>query len=364
MGSAAAARLAARGANVLGLEQFALGHDLGASSGRTRIIRRAYFESPRYVPLLERAYALWHELEAATATTLLDLCGLLVVGPNDGDAPRGVALASERFGIPVEMLSPSQLVRRWPQFCLGDGEIALFEAGAGVVFPERAIAAMQAHARECGATLRGDAPVTSWEAHGRGMRVHVADASAIDADRVVVTAGPWLGEIARSLALPLVVQRNVQLWFEPATAGFGREDFPAFFLERAGLPGPLYGFPDFGDGLKAALHGAGEATRADDLDRSVRDEDERRVRAALSPFLPGAAGALRSGKACMYALTPDAHFAIGSDPRDANVVVAGGFSGHGFKFAPVVGEIVAELVLDGRTAFDIEFLGLHRLLGA
>ncbi|HVS45449.1 MAG TPA: N-methyl-L-tryptophan oxidase [Verrucomicrobiae bacterium] len=358
MGSAAAAHLAKRGKRVLGLEQFDLGHDLGASAGRSRIIRKAYFEDPAYVPLLARAYDLWRELENETNEVLLDLVGTLMIGaPGSSTMLDGVRRSAQQYGVAVSELSRSQVIERYPHARLLADEIGLFEPEAGIVFPERGIAAHQTVARAWGARLRGNVKVTSWERRSGGtIGVDLAGGEIVEAEQLVLCAGPWLAEI---VPVPLTVQRNVQVWFTPQGEGFARGQFPTFFVDRAGWPKPLYGFPDLGDGLKAALHGYGAVTTPAALDREIHAEDIAAVKSAMDAWLPGGAGEFRLGKACMYALTPDEHFIIDRHPQDDGVVIAGGFSGHGYKFCPVVGEIVADLV-DGKARHDTEFLKLRR----
>lgn len=364
MGSAAAAHLAARGASVIGLDRFPLMHDLGASSGRTRIIRKAYFEDLAYVPLLERAYQLWHRLERDTGRTLLDFCGVLVVGSGETDAARGVMLASERYGITVRIMDTSELRNAYPHIRPLNGEIGIFEPEAGIVFPEAAIAAHLDVAASRGAILTGDTHVTGWRREGSSLVVDIDGTPALQVEHIVVCAGPWTPATFARLGLPIIVQRNVQYWFTPETQAFSRDRFPAFFLERPELPAPLYGFPDLGEGVKAALHGFGEPTTADALNRDVEPREVAQVRAILDSWMPGAAGDLRSVKACMYSMTPDQHFAIGCDPDDDRVVFGAGFSGHGFKFAPVIGELLAQLALDGETLLDIGFLSPTRFAKA
>lgn len=360
MGSAAAAQLAKRRKRVLGLEQFELGHELGASAGRTRIIRKAYFEGLAYVPLLMRAYELWRELERETTTTLLDLVGSLMVGVPEGSMLAGVRLSMQRYGVMIDELSSEQVAARFPQARLRSNEVGLFEPEAGIVFPERGIAAHQQAARAHGAELRGGVRVVGWRRSSAGtVQVELAGGEAVEAEQLILCAGPWLAEITRELALPLTVQRNVQIWFSPATEDLSRGRFPVFFVDRPGLPKPLYGFPDLGDGVKAALHAFGAVTTPASLDREIHPADIAAVKFALDGWLPGAAGRFRSGKACMYTLTPDEHFIIDRHPQDDGVIIAGGFSGHGYKFCPVVGEIIADLV-DGTTRHDVEFLSLRR----
>jgi len=360
MGSAVAARAALRGRRVVGLERFGEAHELGASAGRSRIIRKAYFESPDYVPLLERAYDLWRDLEKRTGTTLLDLVGLLTAGRADSAGVSGARASANRYGIELEELEPADVSRRYPGVRLRAGEGAVFEPGAGALFPERALAAHLALARDAGADLRFESRVLGYEPLPDGIAVHLADGTTIEAARLAICAGPWAAQVAHDLGLPIRVQRNVQLWFEPGTNAFASDRFPAFFVERAEWPAPLYGFPDSGDGVKAAFHAFGTTTTADALDREVHDRDIEPVRQALEDWMPGAASRYRFGKACMYALTPDEHFILDRHPADARIVIAAGFSGHGYKFCSVVGEIVGELAFDGASGLPIAFLSLAR----
>ncbi len=362
MGSAAVAHLAARGVSVIGFDRFPLMHDLGASSGRTRIIRKAYFEDVAYVPLLERAYELWRRLERETGRTLLELCGVLIVGSGETDAARGVALAAERFGIPVRVMEAAELRRAYPQIRPLDNEIGFLEPDAGIVFPEEAIAAHLDVARARGAVIASATRVTGWQRGASTLFLEIDGERAIEVDRIIVCAGPWTPATFERLGIPIVVQRNVQYWFAPRSPAFSRDRFPAFLLERAGLPAPLYGFPDLGDGVKAALHGFGQTTTADDLNRDVEPREVGHIRELLEDWMPGAAGDLRYVKACMYSMTPDQHFIIGRDPQDEGIIIGAGFSGHGFKFAPVVGELLAQLALDGRTVLDISFLSPTRFV--
>jgi len=360
MGSAVAARGALAGRRVLGLERFGEAHEFGASSGRSRIIRKAYFESPEYVPLLQRAYELWRDLETRTGTRLLQLGGLLMAGPADGAVVRGARASAAQYGVALDELERVQVARRFPALRLRDDEAVLFEREAGTVFPERTIAAHLEVARAAGAELRFGTEVLGYESRADGIALRLAGGSTVVAGRLALCGGPWTAQVARELGLPIQVQRNVQLWFEPLTRAFGADRFPAFFIERAEWPAPLYGFPDFGEGVKAAFHAFGKTTGADALDREIHASDIEPVRAALDEAMPGAAGGFRFGKACMYALTPDQHFILDRHPADGRIVIAAGFSGHGYKFASVIGEIVTELAFEGTTRHAIGFLSLDR----
>jgi sarcosine oxidase len=360
MGSAVAAHAAARGLRVAGFERFALAHDLGSSAGRTRIIRKAYFEDPAYVPLLDRAYTLWRELEERSQTALLDLFGVLMIGQPGSATIRGMAKAATAYAIPVEQLDTKQLRARFPQVAFDAGEVGIYEPDAGVVFPERAIAAHLNVARNHGAHLYDRARVRGYEATRDGVRLSFDGGEIIEAARLAICAGPWTSDLLAPLALPLRVQRNVQYWFGTQNGIAAPPALPAFFLERDTLPAPLYGIPDLGDGLKVAFHGYGETTQPDALDRDVHTGEADLMRATLATLMPGAVRDLRATKACMYTMTPDANFGIGRDPRNDRVVIACGFSGHGFKFVPVVGEIVTGMLLDEEPKFDIGFLRIDR----
>lgn len=361
MGSAALAHLSKRGAQVIGVEQFVPKHELGASAGSSRIIRKAYFEDARYVPLLQRAYELWHELEMESGTKLVELTGVLLVGRPERAVIRGSLESAALHNLPVERWTPSEIRERFPQTRPLDDEIGVFEREAGFVYPEATVDAHLAVAAAHGATCRYGIEVTGWRREADGLlRVRGSDGSEWMTKTLVLCAGPWLERLP---ILPLKIQRNVQIWFTPEGDEFTLGKIPPFLVDRVGFPARIYGFPDCGEGVKAALHGYGATAHAGSLDRLIHDEDVAPVRAALSAWIPAAAGAFRAGKACMYALTPDENFIVDRHPDDPGIVIAGGFSGHGFKFAPVIGEIVADLVLDGSTRHDIGFLSLGRFNG-
>lgn len=361
MGSAILAHCGARGAAVIGLEQFPPEHGLGASSGKSRIIRQAYFENPAYVPMLLRAYELWRDLEQETGEEILQTTGLVTVGSEVTPIIAGTCRAAIEYGLSVVTLSERELTARFPTLKLLAGEIAIFEAAAGVLNPERAIRAHLTMAAAQGAKILFGAQMKSWDASKGGVTISLADGTVIFARKLVLALGPWFKQTLETLGVPIRVQRNVQAWFLPATDSYNSDRFPAFLLDRIGLPAPLYGFPDFGDGVKAAFHGFGQLTDADHVERSVDFErDIEPLARALEQWMPGSTKTFRDAKPCMYTLTPDEHFVIDQHPEHANVILCGGFSGHGFKFVPVVGEIGAALALDGGPRSGMEFLSLAR----
>jgi len=361
MGSAILAHCAKRGASVIGLEQFGPVHDLGSSHGKSRMIRKAYFEDPAYVPLVLRAYELWRELERATGEEILCITGVLSVGDESSEIISGTRRAASEHGLAIESLSQREVKARYPTLELRKGEVALFESDGGVLDPERAVRAHLKLAEASGAEMRFGVAMESWHPTDKGFELRLSDGTQIFTRKLVLALGAWFQETLESLGVRIRVQRNIQAWFSPGTHAYGAPGFPGFLVNRQGLPAPLYGFPDFGDGIKAAFHGFGDLTDAKHVDREVDPaRDVEAIARALEQWMPGAAKTLREAKPCMYTLTPDEHFVIDQHPNHANLILCGGFSGHGFKFAPVVGEIGAELAFDGGSRHGIEFLSLRR----
>lgn len=359
MGSAAAYHLAQRGARVLGLEQFGPAHDQGSSHGRTRVIRQAYYEGPDYVPLLFRAYALWHTLEREAGVTLLTKTGALHLGAPDSDAVAGAALSARTHRIPHEMLTPDEIRKRYPVLHPQPDQVALLEYEAGVLPPEQCVATHLNLAKRRGAELHFQERVESWNASPGGASVRTSR-GAYEGGRLVITAGAWAAQVLADLGLALQVTRAVVYWFEPRAR---REEFkkiPVYLWEDHGTN--AYGFPYFdGQGLKCGFHHAHyEVTTPETIRREVGEDERARMRAHLAKLMPDAAGEVLSVSTCMYTNTPDYHFIIDRHPAHAHVVLACGFSGHGFKFASVFGEVLADLALEGTTAQPIELFALRR----
>lgn len=360
MGSAVAAHAAARGMRVLGIERFGPAHARGSSHGETRIIRQAYFESPAYVPMLRRTYALWKALAARTGSTLLVQTGGLFVGPPGAPVVAGTIASAREWELAHRVYDAHELRRAFPAIAPRDDEIGVYEAIAGALFPEAGVRAQLDVAALDGAELRFGVTAAGWDAGDASVVVRFANGERAEAERLAICAGPWFAQVAPDLALPLRVERNVQFFFAPLDRdATSRERLPIFGVQRD--DGRLfYGFPDFGDGVKAAFHHSGVAADPDALERTVRDEEIEEVRSALAAFVPPAAGPFLRAAPCLYTNTPDEHFAIGLHPRNPRVALAGGFSGHGFKFAPVVGEIVAALLAGEPPPFEIDLFDLSR----
>jgi sarcosine oxidase len=361
MGSAILAQCAKRGASVIGLEQFARGHELGSSSGKSRMIRKAYFEDPAYVPLLLRAYELWLELERETGEELLRLTGLLMVGDAGCEIIAGASRAAREHGLPLESLTAPEIRGRYPTLKILDEEVGVYESDGGVLDPERAIHAHLLAAATAGAQMRFGIAMENWEATRDGFAIRLSDGTSIASRALILSLGPWFKDALEKLGVLIRVQRNVQAWFEPATEAYAAPHFPPFLLDRKGLLAPLYGFPDFGDGVKAAFHSYGDLTDAANVVREVdAARDIEPIAHAMEQWMPGAAMTLRAAKPCLYTLTPDCHFVVDRHPEHSRLVLCGGFSGHGFKFAPVIGEIGADLALEEGSRHKIDFLSLRR----
>lgn len=364
MGAATCWSLARRGVRVLGLEQFDIPHTQGSSHGYSRMTRTSYYEHPDYVPLLRRANVLWRELEEDSGEKILHLVGGLYVGkPGEGLVP-GALRSARQHGLRHELLDRSELARRFPQFEVPDDWCGMLEPEAGFILPELAISSFVTGALRRGAEIHGHEAVHSWHAEASGVRV-VTARQTYRAERMIFTGGAWSSRLVRDLGVELVVTRQVLGWVWPKTpAAFEAGTLPVWMVDR--LDGTLYyGFPMMtqSPGLKLALHAPMRPTEPDRVDREVTPEDEETFRPCLRRFLPSANGPLLALRTCLYTNSPDGHFIVDRHPQHDRVLVAAGFSGHGFKFASVVGDVLADLAQNGATRQPVEFLGLHRLTG-
>jgi sarcosine oxidase len=364
MGTAAAFELARRGRKVLGLEQFALGHDQGSSHGHTRIIRTAYYEHPGYVPLVRRSFERWYDLEQRQGLRLLTQCDCLSIGRSDSELVAGVRQSAVEHGLAVEHLSPADLRARLPVFHFGSDYGGVIERAAGILYVDDCVRAFAAEARRLGAVLREGEPVVSWHADSDGVSVQTAT-ERHSAARLILTAGPWARQLLAGWGARLTVMRQVVFWLGTRDDSlFRRDRFPVFIADTPG--GPFYGLPALDPhGLKVARHyGAPELPDPSAIDRCIREEDEEPVRAFVRAHLPDVTGPRLRAAVCIYTLTPDRHFLLGLHPEHANVALAAGFSGHGFKFAPVIGEILADLVEAGKTPWPIDLFRIQRFAPA
>ena len=361
MGSAALYHLARRGKRVLGLERFDLVHELGSSHGHTRIIRQAYFEHSSYVPLVLRAYELWRELEAEAGEQLLVITGAVEGGPRIYE---GALRSSLEHDLPHESIDGAEVARRFPAFRLPPELELVWQPDGGFVLPERCIVAHVNGALAHGAVVRARERVLEWSAGENGVRVRTDRGAVVEAERLVLTAGAFSQQVARLPPGMVIAQRQVLAWLQPLRAElFAPDRFPVFNVALE--EGHLYGFPVYGvPGFKLGFydHDGERASDPDTISRVVSTADEEPLRRFAERYFPDGAGPTLALKACLFELSPDEHFLIDRHPETELAVVGAGFSGHGFKFCSVVGEILADLALDGETRHDIGFLRFSRFL--
>lgn len=360
MGSAACYHLARRGIRVLGLEQFAVGHNRGSSHGQTRMIRQAYFEHPDYVPLLKRAYVLWDELNDMSGELLFERIGLILYGPSfDEGILKGVLASALQHTIPIEQLSPSQAIGAYNGYLPPREFSAIFEPGAGCLHVEACVKAHARLARQFGAEIHEGEAITTWTPDGDGVVV-TTPTRTYRANRLIITAGAWLPQLLQNVGLALTIHQNRLYWFNAESRYQRLNGLPCFGFDMP--DGFFYGFPAMDAyGLKIARHLPGPVL-ADPthLEDPLETPDLHSVQTFLKTALPGVKANMPTQTVnCMYTMTPDEHFIVDQHPQMPQVILAGGFSGHGFKFSPVIGEILADLAITGTTPHPAGFLKLR-----
>lgn len=360
MGSAACYHLARRGLRTLGLERFDIPHTMGSSHGVTRIIRLAYYEHPSYVPLLLRAFELWDELADESGRHLLEVTGTIDASGPDEVVFTGALAACQQFDLPHEVLASSELTRRYPGYRLPPEHLALFQPRGGFLLPEKCITAHVQGALAAGAEIHARERVLAWEPRGDGVRV-TTDRGSYEAERLILAAGAWMGALVPALAGLAEPERQVLAWFAPLErALFTPQRFPVFNLT---VPeGRFYGFPEYDvPGFKIGLyHHLEERVDPDGFNREAGPSDEAPLREATARYFPAANGPTMALRTCMFTNTPDEHFILDVLPGYPQVVIASPCSGHGFKFASVIGEILADLAQRGTSRHAVEWLGIDR----
>ncbi|WP_185731412.1 N-methyl-L-tryptophan oxidase [Larkinella rosea] len=367
MGSAACWFLAKRGYKVLGLEKFTTPHEQGSHTGQSRLVRKSYFEHPDYVPLLARAYQNWRLLEAEMTSTFYQPTGILYAGKPDHETMSGLKQSAAMYQIPLKKIPPSEAGSQYPLFRFPSDFEVILEADAGFVSPENTIIAYSQDAIKKGATILTNSAIDTWKVEAGRVEVKT-DSTTYTSDKLIITAGAWTSQLIPALPTSLTVTRQVVAWLdvEDQTA-FALGDFPCWLVEDPEL-GTFYGFPVLPSseypgptGLKLAHHFPGEKTNPDFADRSIQEKDAEALRHFVKNYIPAAGHTFRAFKSCLYTNSVDRNFIIDQLPGyDNRVTVACGFSGHGFKFVPVVGEILADLAMKGRTDLPIHFLRLNR----
>jgi sarcosine oxidase len=354
MGSAAAAHVASRGRRVLGLEQFQPAHARGSSHGQSRVIRLAYFEHPAYVPLLRRSYELWRRLEADSGRRVLQITGGLMMGAPASEVVSGSLRSAREHALAHEMLDAAAIHRRFPVLTPGRDTVALYETDAGVVFPEEAIRAHLDVAARAGAQLHFDEPVEDWRVLPSGTIEIRTNRARYECDRLILAPGAWAASLFKIDWLPLTVEPQMQYWIAPdgGAASFSPDRVPIYIWDLGGGV-QFYGFPaDAAGRVKVAFF------------RSARI-DETSIRRVLEPCIPALArGSLVDSVDCKYTMTPDRHFVIDRHPGHPQVVIASPCSGHGYKFAAVIGEMLADLAIEGATPHPARLFAVSRFAAA
>ncbi len=368
MGSSTCWFLADRGFKVLGIEQFDISHDKGSHAGQSRIIRKSYFEHPDYVPLLERAYANWKNIEDLTGSKIFNHTGVLYFGKKGNELTKGVNTSSTKYSLPLDRPTIQQAQKQFPAFRIPNDYEVIFEPDAGFVTPERAILTYAEDAIKKGALIQTKETVAEWKQEGSTIKV-TSDKGTYTCDKLIITAGGWAPKMIPGLKQELIVTKQMIIWVNPKDwKPFSLGNFPCWILEDPER-GSYYGFPilptkEFGGplGLKLAHHKPGEVTHADNVNRDTTPGTEEDLMYCLSKYMPDALGPILSAKSCLYTNSKDQNFIIDHLPGyDKKVTIATGFSGHGFKFVSVVGEILADLAMKGKTDLPIGFLSMNRL---
>lgn len=353
MGAATSYNLVAKGLRVLNIEKFGVNHEHGSSHGKTRIIRLTYYEDPRYIPLLRRAYEAWREVESKSGKTLLRITGGLMIGNEDSGLVRGATESARIHGLPHEVLSAQDVNARFEAFKLPEDLVAVRDPSAGVLLAEESVRSFVGLASQEGCEFRFSEEVKALRAAEEGIEVQTS-LGTHTASKVVLCAGGWNGGLLAG-ALPLACERQVPLWFSSG----GQERFsagrmPVFMMEDG--EGTYYGIPDLGHGVKVARHHGGEMGEPDGFERRATEADILPVASFIRKRLNGLDPTPTGSTTCIYSNTPDLNFVLGAHPKEPRLTLVGGFSGHGFKFASVVGEVAASLVAGEKTVYDVSFL--------
>lgn len=375
VGSAALRAVCESGARTLCIEQHTPAHARGSSHGHSRIFRHAYFEHADYVPLLRHSTARFESLERESRSSLLNRCGMLVMGPPDSEIVHGTVASAHRWKLPIDALDAAALRRRFPWFAVADDAIGAFEADAGIVRPEAAVDAALGAARSRGAQLRVGCRVLGIAEDPGGVTL-TTDQGRERADAVIVAAGAWTARLLPELATLLSVTRQVQAWFAPAP-GVDASAMPCWLCDRGRDRRSVYGLapdpaaPAGPDGTpspsrnpKLGLHGSGDRVDPDTGAAAVDDSDVGLIRSAYREIAPSLAGTLAGAATCLYTMSPDGHFLVGTRHGSRRIHFAAGLSGHGFKLSPALGDALAQLATTGSTELPIGFLSPERLATA
>lgn len=358
MGMASGYYLAKEGKKVLMLDAFTPPHEEGSHHGDTRIIRFAYGEGASYVPFVKRAGELWHELESLVNESLFLQTGVVNIGEPTCAFIRNVKASAALYDLALEHYSAAEAMNKWPGLFLPANLVACFEPTAGVLLVEACIRAYKKLALEAGASLQTNEKVLAIQA-GDIVQVQTVH-NSYKAKHLIVTAGAWATELLQTVdvSIPVTPTRKTFAWFEADEQLYRDEVFPAYCFEFA--DSTYYGFPSIdGAGLKLGRHDGGDVVNPNDPLRPFDASDTVDLQNFIDQFMPQH-GTLKYGKTCKYSMTPDEDFIIDFLPEHQNIVIAAGFSGHGFKFSSAVGEALAELIVEGKSKQDLSTFKLSR----
>lgn len=359
MGASISYNLAAKGLKVLNVERFGVNNRSGSSHGKTRIIRLAYYEDPRYVPLLRRAFGAWREVESKSGKRLLLMTGGLMIGREDGALVKGVLKSARSHGLPHEVLSAREVESRFDAFALDDGYMAIHEQNSGVLFAEDSVRAYVGLGSEAGCEYRFSEKVEGWKTGAESIEVETP-LGRQSAYRLILCAGAWNGGLLKG-SIPLQCERQVPFWFSSeGEERFSSAKMPIFIMEEEGSY--FYGVPEVGHGVKVARTHGGELGDPDKMNREVTSDDRGPVVDFVGRRMRGL-GPIVGSTTCLYTNTPDLNFAIGPHPEEPRVTIVSACSGHGFKFASVIGEVVADLATDKKVDYDLAFVSPARFWG-
>lgn len=360
VGSAAVAHLAKAGASVIGLDRFSPPHTYGSSHGQTRVIRMAYFEHPDYVPLLRQAYRNWQDLEQTAGKQLYFPTGVLQIGPESGEVIAGTLRSAQEHQLAIERYAYEDIAREFPGVVSPQGCLGILEKDAGYLLVADCIQAYLDQARQHGATIKTYCPVQSWSLVGDTYQLQT-DSEVIQAKQLVVCGGAWAKQLLADLNVPMTILRKHLYWYANDASAYASEsEFPVFLIETS--QGIYYGFPQLdSQGMKLARHDGGEPIASADQQTQQEDAADRQaVEEFTARHLPLLSQNLVRHEACMYTVTPDQHFLVGTHPEHIGLHFAAGLSGHGFKFASALGEILCDLAMTGQTSSPIDFLSPRR----
>ena len=360
VGSAALYSLASRGLRVVGIDKYSPPHAYGSSHGQTRVIRKAYFEHPNYVPLLIKSYKLWGELERKSTRQLMNLTGVLEIGPTDGVLIDGVRQSAKLPDLPVEFLSSKEASELYPGLYIPDHFEAAFEKDAGYLRVEQSVDSFINLATSLGANLYTNTHVLDWSASSNGVQIKTTN-GLIEADSLIISGGPWASSLLGDIdEVCLELRKKHMYWYSNNDQSYlSTSGFPVFAFELPVSDGVrfYYGFPQIdSNGVKIAEHTRGILVDSADTKNVTIDPEAGDTEEFRKLYLPGITGEVCKHETCFYTVSHDENFYLDVHPQHENVVYAAGLSGHGFKFVPVLGEILADLATQVELSENIEFL--------